>query len=82
MWETFHDRPQDLAAVLAISAICVAVVLVAGIKAWHRNETKKHETEVKLEMISRGMSAEEISRVLAAKLDDSTLSQTEYRKKE
>jgi hypothetical protein len=81
MRETFKGDPSQLGAVLAISSVCLAVVLNVAIKTWHKNETKKHDTELKLEMISRGMSADEITRVLAANSADSTLAATTYHKK-
>ena len=81
MWEAFNSDPEKLGAVLAIASICVAYVAVKAIKAWGSNEAKKHDTELKLEMISRGMSADDITRVLAAKSDDSTLAETAYHKK-
>lgn len=73
MWDTFNIDPKQLAAVLAISAICIAFVANVAIKAWQENEAKKHDTELKLEMISRGMSADDITRVLTASSDGSTL---------
>ena len=81
MWETFKGDPSQLGAVLGISAICVAWVANVAIKAWHKNEAKKQDTELKLEMISRGMSADEITRVLGANSADSTLAATTYHKK-
>ena len=36
---------------------------------------------MKLEMIARGMSADDITRVLAAKSEDSQLAETAYHKK-
>ena len=81
MWEAFNSDPKQLGAVLAIAAICVAFVAVKAIKAWGSNEAKKHDTELKLEMISRGMSADDITRVLAAKSEDSQLAETAYHKK-
>jgi hypothetical protein len=81
MWNAFYGHSSDLAAVLAISAICIAVVATAGIKAWCRTQAGKHDAELKLEMIARGMSADEITRVLAAKSTDSTLAETAFQKK-
>ncbi len=81
MWETFKSDPSQLGIVLTISAICLAIVASVGIKAWRANEADKRETELKLEMVARGMSAEEITRVLAAKPVDSTLEETVYHKK-
>ena len=81
MWEAFNSDPKDLGAVLAIVAICVAVVATKAINAWRNNEAKKHDTELKMEMVARGMSADEITRVLDAKSVDSQLAETAYHKK-
>jgi hypothetical protein len=81
MWQVFNSDPKELAPVLAIAAICLAIVVNVGIKAWRNNEANKRDAELKMEMIARGMSADEITRVLAAKSTDSTLAETAYQKK-
>lgn len=81
MFEAFRFDTMGLASVLISFAICIAVVITAGIMAWRRNEANKRDTELKLEMVARGMSADDITRVLAAKSADSTLAETKYQKK-
>lgn len=49
---------------------CVAALAILGavvVKAWLNNEAGKRDTELKLEMVAKGMSADDIERVLAAK---------------
>jgi hypothetical protein len=81
MWDVFKGSPSELAPVLVITAICVGFIANVAIKAWRNNEAHKRETELKMEMVARGMSADDIIRVLAAKANDSTLAETTYLQK-
>jgi hypothetical protein len=81
MWETFQTNPGEFGMVATYSLIALAVVAAIGIKAWRNNEAGKRDAELKMEMIARGMSADEIERVLAAKSDDPKTAVTTYQKK-
>jgi hypothetical protein len=81
MWEVFYTDPARLASLLAFLAICIGFIANVAIKAWRSNEMHKRETELKMEMLARGMSADDITRVLAAKPSDATLAETTYQKK-
>jgi hypothetical protein len=67
MWEyvvTNHDFGQ----LFAFCFLAVAIVAWHGINTWRKHQAAKLEADLKLEMVSRGMSAGDIERVLAAKL--------------
>jgi len=66
---------------MAIAAVALAIVANIWIKAWRKNEAEKRDAELKMEMVARGMTADDIERVLKAKSDDGTLAETTYQKK-
>jgi hypothetical protein len=49
---------------LAIAAMCITPWVLSSLRQMKQDQ---HDTELKRDMIARGMSAEEIERVLAAK---------------
>jgi hypothetical protein len=59
-------------AIVAIPIVSVLVVAMTAIISHHirRSQRDDMEATLKMEMIERGMSADEIERVLAAKLGD------------
>ena len=59
----FFDHAEAIPAVAII--VCVGVPVIATY--WYKLEKHKADTELKRSMVERGMSAEEIERVLAAK---------------
>jgi len=67
MWESLSREPGVLPMVLFWGAIFTVIVVTYGMKLWRNHERDKMEMELKLEMLNRGMSAEDIERVLAAK---------------
>jgi len=70
LWESLTGDPDRLrAAFFYVLPVLVTIVLVFGITAWRKNEANKRDSELKLEMLSKGMSADEIARVLTAKTD-------------
>jgi hypothetical protein len=52
----------------------LCILWLAGIKAWRVSEANKLDNDLKMEMVARGMSADEIERVLKAKSSDETKS--------
>jgi hypothetical protein len=66
MWETL--RGQDVTGMVVACFICLAFVAAKAIGAWRDREVVRLAAELKMEMISRGMSAEDIDRVLGAQL--------------
>jgi hypothetical protein len=60
------DMPWDSESIKWIMIFAVPIVaLLAG--AWHKIERSRSENELKRSMVQRGMSAEEIERVIAAR---------------
>ncbi|HUB24421.1 MAG TPA: hypothetical protein VL992_03250 [Tepidisphaeraceae bacterium] len=55
---------RDTIAVVAVFSIPI-VSIIAGI--WSQVEKHRSDNELKLRMVERGMSAEEIERIMAAK---------------
>jgi hypothetical protein len=70
MWDLLTADPNRVRiCVFYILPIVLAVVASVGIKAWRKNEAHKRDNELKLEMLARGMSAEDIARVLTATIN-------------
>ncbi len=68
MWDLLTGDPNRLrVALLYFLPICLTILAAIGITAWRKNEAHKRDTELKQEMLARGMSAEEIVRVLTAR---------------
>ena len=63
MWEAMWLTPYGMIAIISL-----AIAAYKAISAWLRQQTTKAEAELKLEMVSRGMTAEQIERVLAASM--------------
>ena len=66
-WQTIFEMPQ---VAITATMMMACVIAVAGIVAyyWHLNQKTHAEVELKHTMIERGMSADEIERVLAAQI--------------
>ena len=68
MWQIVLTNPNFAGAMASIA-------LIAGVVIWHalntarKRDADRMEAELKLEMVSRGMRAEDIERVLGAKMD-------------
>ena len=67
MWESLSREPGVLPMTLFWGAIFATILISYALKTWRKHEAAKMEYELKLEMINRGMGADEIERVLAAK---------------
>jgi hypothetical protein len=80
MWEALRGS-EDIGPVIVCLAIAIAIMIGTGIKAWRKNEAGKRDAEIKLEMLGRGMSADDIVRVLAAKSGSADLDETTVHKK-
>ena len=71
MWEAFQSNPSAMFSVVFWATVGIVTLGCVGIKAWRKNEAGKRDSELKLEMLAKGMSAADIERVLAAKAIDS-----------
>ena len=69
----FLSRLDEGVLVVAVVMIMIIVTSVTGIiaKVWFRHRKLQIEADLKMEMIGRGMSADEISQVLKATLSES-----------
>jgi hypothetical protein len=59
-------NPQDLCVVIVLVTACVASLLIAIAACIVKIVQSNNQTKLKQEMLSRGMSAEEINMVLDA----------------
>lgn len=57
----------DFAPAAAVAVVCLAIVAAKAVNAWRRVQTAKVEADLKLEMVARGMTAEQIEKVLAVR---------------
>ena len=70
LWSTLANPSQGLVVLSLIGAILIfLVVCVVGSYFLNYRKTE-HEVSLKREMLDRGMSAEDIERVLAARLGE------------
>jgi hypothetical protein len=71
MWNALSERPEfpvALMFVLISFFILLAIVADRAIGAWRGHQQAKIDADLKMEMIAQGMSAEDIERVLSAKM--------------
>jgi hypothetical protein len=66
MWQTLITS-DDFATVAFWALVCGAFVATAAMEMWRKHQATKMATELKLEMLARGMSADEIERVIAVR---------------
>jgi len=68
-WDKMFEMPQ---IAIVAGALIGCVVPTAGIIAtfWYRAQKNRADSELKAGMIKRGLSVEDIERVLAAKSSD------------
>jgi hypothetical protein len=78
MWETFQTDPESWGVTVMWCVIVLAILAGVGFKAWRKNEAGKRDAELKMEMLARGMSANDIVRVLAAKANGAKLDETAH----
>ena len=64
MWDA---AVQNFGAILSLGLLALAVLALAGLSTWRQHQAVKMEMDLKMEMLARGMAADEIERVLAAK---------------
>jgi hypothetical protein len=67
MWESLSREHGMLPMILFWAMIFLMILVTYAMKTWRKHEAAKMEHELKLEMVTRGMSADEIERVLTAK---------------
>jgi hypothetical protein len=72
---------NDFGQMVAFGFLMLAVVAWHGISAWRKHRALQLEAELKMEMVSRGMTADDIERVLIARLAGGDLGETLSHKK-
>jgi len=65
-WQALFSHPET--AVFGMIVLCVAIPVIAS--AWQKVARIRADTDLKQSMIERGMSVDEIERVLKAKSSD------------
>jgi hypothetical protein len=72
MNEVFSGEPHFLFSIIAMiivfGSIASTILGVAGMIIWRKHAAAKMEHDLKSEMVAGGMSADEIQRVMAAKI--------------
>jgi hypothetical protein len=72
MYEAFSHEPHFLFSIIAMiivfGSIAATILGVAGMLTWRKHEAAKMEHDLKSEMVAAGMPADDIDRVLAAKM--------------
>jgi len=71
IFDSLSQQPQFVFVIvltaIVFGSMALSVLGVAGMLIWRRHQATRMANEMKLEMLSEGMSADEIERVLAAK---------------
>ena len=72
--EALTKMDEDVLVIGIIMIMMVLIAVTAGVTAtWYRCRKLQIEADLKMEMIERGMSADEISQVLNATLSESLI---------
>jgi len=70
--DSLNQEPQFIfsiiMAIIVFGSMALTLLGVVGMLVWRKHRTTQMASEMKLEMIATGMSADEIERVLAAKI--------------
>lgn len=66
-WQTIFSQDSSLPVICVFTMIVLVVCIPTVANYWYRLAKARTEAELKHAMIERGMSAEEIERVLQAK---------------
>jgi hypothetical protein len=65
--DVIEDSTLDASVQHGVRFCCTKLAVTYGVKNWRKHEAAKMDHGLKLEMLGRGMGAEEIERVLAAR---------------
>jgi hypothetical protein len=77
MWSSLSSNSGDAAVAIFFIMLFLAIISIGAIPAWRKHAAAKMEHELKLEMVARGMGADEIERVLKAKSTKAALDETQ-----
>lgn len=67
MYELFKDNPNLLGVLGPMGLIAITILAIAGMAFFRKYKIAKLDADLKMNMLDRGMSAEEIERVITAK---------------
>jgi hypothetical protein len=69
---SLNQEPQFIfiivVSIILFGSLALTILGVVGMLVWRKHRATRMASEMKLEMIAAGMSADEIERVLAAKI--------------
>ncbi len=78
MIDILREHPEFLMGLAGMVAVFGTIIAIAGMVTWRKHQASKMQTELKIEMLARGLSADEIERVLAAKPSSKPRSEAVY----
>ena len=71
--ESLNQQPQFVFSIImgliVFGSIALTILGVVGMIVWRKHRATRMASEMKLEMIAAGMSADEIERVLGARIN-------------
>jgi hypothetical protein len=67
MWDSLSNDPGSAVMAIFFIMLFLSIICAGAIPAWRKHAAAKMDHELKLEMVARGMSADEIERVLTVK---------------
>lgn len=67
MFEYYAQSPETVGMLASFSLIAITILALAGMRTWRKHQAARMGNELKMEMVARGMSVDEIERVLLAK---------------
>jgi hypothetical protein len=70
LWTTLANPSQGLVTLVLIAAFLLFLVVCVGGAYWVTARRMDHEAALKRDMLDRGMSPDEIERVIAARLGE------------
>jgi hypothetical protein len=68
MHDLLMRYPEAFLLLGVVSIIALTILALGAMRTWRKHQAMKMEAELKMDMLDRGMSANEIEHVLAAKL--------------
>jgi hypothetical protein len=75
MYEAISQEPEFvfsmIMALIVFGSIAGTILGLAGMRTWRKHQAAKMESDLKMEMLAANMSAEDIERVLAARMSTS-----------
>jgi hypothetical protein len=67
MYDLFVQSPEAAVVLGLCALVAITIIVITGMVLWINHLKVKSDAELKLNMLDRGMSVDEIERVLAAR---------------